>query len=99
MPGGRLPPSGRAAGLRDRPANLLRVKSLHLGREVLRYIGSLNLQRRRDVVVVGGEVDRQHAELADRFSPGNGLVGVVDRRLQVGEQVGIGGQIGGGGGG
>ena len=63
--------------------------AVDVGGEVLRDHGALHLQRRRDVVVVGGEVDRQDDELADRLGPGDRLVRVVDRGLELGEQVRI----------
>ncbi len=49
--------------------------------EVLGHQCALHFERRRDVVVVGGEVHRQDLELADGLGPGYGKVRVVHRSL------------------
>ena len=79
--------------LLDRLVARLRVERLDVAGELLGDHLALDLQRRRQLAGVLGEVDRQDAELADRLGLGHRLVGVLDGQLDLGDQVGILGEV------
>ena len=54
---------------------------------------ALDLQRGCQFTGVFGEIDRQDSELADRLGVRHRQVGLLDGRVDLGHQVGVGGQI------
>ena len=87
--------AGRLAEILANVGSAAGVEQLDLPRVVLGYDAALDLQRRGEVAAGLGEVGAQDPELPDRLGPGDRLVGVVHRRLQLGDEVRIIGQVGG----
>ena len=74
-----------AGAAADRLAQAFCVERFDLGGELLGDDLALDLQRRRQLAGVLGEVDGQDAELADRLGLGHRLVGVLDRQVDLGD--------------
>src|SRR5258708_952371 len=70
------------------------VNGLDIGCEVLRDHVPADLERRREVAVVLGEVRAQDAEAPDGLGAGHRLVGVVHGQLDFGDQLRIIAQLG-----
>ena len=79
---GELSASGRGTEL---GARAFCVERLDVVGELLGHHLALDLQRRRQLAGVLGEVDRQDAELADRLGLRHRLVGVLDGQVDLGD--------------
>ena len=80
--------SGQPGVRRSDSASAL-VEGVDVRGEVLGHHAPADLEGRREVAVLLGEIDREYPEPADRLGPGHRLVGVVHRRLDLGDQLGV----------